>query len=538
MSSRAQNAARTLAAILFALAGPVAMAVYGHVTDTYLRYWLYLGAFAVLAISAPLGWLFFGTGRFRDRFKGVAVYGLVLALAIAAFRSLTRYEGSTSGTSLPKFVWRWTPEASAAADPAPLASPAPSAPVPVEETPAEGAVDVLDFLGPGRDGMWSDAELSASFDWENAPPEELWRIPVGLGWSSFVVKGRRAVTQEQRGDAELVTCYDLLTGAPLWAHSDPGTRFVDAIAHEHGAAKMGGDGPRATPTIHGDRVFAHGATGHLNCLKLNTGELVWSREVLGEGTTLIPKWGKSDSPLVLEKEGLVVVSGPESAAPTLAAFVMETGEPAWEYPGAGSSYSTPRLADLHGVRQILSVNAGDLTGNDPATGAALWRFPWRGANPKVGQPIDLPGDRVLVTASYGAGSYLVQIDRDAGQWTATAAWKSLRLKTKFSSAVVRGDHLYAFDEGRLACVEVATGNRVWKGGDYGFGQQLLVGDRLLVQAEDGRVALVNASPDSLIETASLDALHSLTWNVPALAGRYLLVRNDREAVCYRLAGKR
>lgn len=185
--------------------------------------------------------------------------------------------------------------------------------------------------------------------------------------------------------------------------------------------------------------------------------------------------------------------------------------------------------------QIVSVNAKDVTGHNPSTGEQLWRFDWPGKFPKVAQPLLVDDDLLLVTASYGVGSHLLKVQKQDEGWTVDRVWKTTRMKTKFSSASLLGGYAYGLDEGIMACIDLKTGKKVWKGGRYGFGQQLLVGDRLLVQAEQGGLVILKADPSGHEELAQVKALSHMTWNVPTLAGRYLLVRNDREVVCYRLA---
>ena len=108
------------------------------------------------------------------------------------------------------------------------------------------------------------------------------------------------------------------------------------------------------------------------------------------------------------------------------------------------------------------------------------------------------------------------------------------MKTKFSNVCVLEGFAYGLDEGRLACVDVATGKRKWRGTNYGYGQNLLVGKHLLVQSERGYVALVEANPEEFVELGRVEVMSDKTWNNPTLAGEYLLVRNDREAVCFRV----
>ena len=146
----------------------------------------------------------------------------------------------------------------------------------------------------------------------------------------------------------------------------------------------------------------------------------------------------------------------------------------------------------------------------------------------------LPSDQVLISSGYGVGAALFQIRAEGDTLVAEELWKNLRLKAKFANFVYRGDYIYGLDDGILACVSIADGKRVWKAGRYGHGQLLLVGDKLLVQSEDGELFLVNASPEAHIELGSLPVLNGKAWNTMALVGNQLLMRNHREAVCLQL----
>jgi outer membrane protein assembly factor BamB len=178
-----------------------------------------------------------------------------------------------------------------------------------------------------------------------------------------------------------------------------------------------------------------------------------------------------------------------------------------------------------------------VTGHDPADGRILWEYSWPGNFPKCSQPVPLKEDRVFISAGYGAGCAMLQIQAGSGgSMTVEEVWRNQTMKTEFTNVVVRDRYLYGLDDGILACVDLATGQRKWKdrAGNYGYGQILLVGDLLLVQSQAGPVALVEATPTRFHELGQLDALHSKTWNNPVLAGKYLVVRNDREAACYEL----
>lgn len=443
----------------------------------------------------------------------------VVLLCLVAAGMLFRYDGSADGAAMPSLVFRGYKRAALPPPPAQGAALK-------DETPPPGVADMPRFMGPAGDGNLPEATWHT--DWQTHPPREVWRQPVGAGWSGFAVVGSRAITQEQRGEKECVTCYDIATGALLWSHADQAL-FAES---------MGGSGPRATPTVNGasGRVFTLGGTGLLNCLDLKTGAVKWMRDILKETGSTSPTWGKSSSPLLVGE--LVVCSGGDKGA-SLIAFQAETGAVAWQGGTDGGNYSSPVLMKLAGREQIVTINHQSVTGHDPADGGVLWSFAWPGEFPKVCQPVVAGPDRILVTASYAMKSRLLEIKAGAdGAPQCVEVWSSSVPRTKFSSASVIGGHAYALDEGTLACVDLSNGERVWREGRYGFGQHVRVGSEwLLIQTERGAVVLVKASPQKLEEVSRLDALHSKTWNPPTLAGRWLLVRNDTEMVCYELAAK-
>lgn len=352
---------------------------------------------------------------------------------------------------------------------------------------------------------------------------------MGRGWSSFAVAGERAVTQEQRGEYETVVCYDLQTGADTWTHRDRAA-FRET---------MSGLGPRATPTIAGSRVYALGATGILNCLDLEPGERIWSRNILSEPPTENRLYGMCGSPLVVNELVIVCPGGKHASA---AAYQCTTGRRVWADGNAESSYSSPQFAKLAGRPQVLNFSAEGLYSHNLKTGKVLWSFPWV-SNPaeknNVCQPVPLPGsgtgpDSVLISSGYGQGCARLDVERNAGRFTVRERWSNGNLKSKFSSIVVHDGLAFGLDDGILACIDLNTGERRWKGGRYGHGQLILAGDLLLVQAEQGDVACVEVTSDGYRELARHPALDDRTWNHPALAGNLLLVRNDREAACYEL----
>jgi outer membrane protein assembly factor BamB len=250
------------------------VALWVHRSEMTHLWWVVFGAGMFSLLFLGLWYLVFGKAPLKTRRKrfGVALMAFALIGIIAS--RVIRYEGSTSGSSFPKFAWAWSPRTDDFPPPVIEATPA------TNSVDLTGAVaDLTDFLGPDRDGMWDSPTFGT--DWKTNPPELIWRRPIGKGWSGYTVSGNRAFTQQQVGDDEHVTALDLVTGADLWSHADPQTRLLLERA-ENGGAAMGGDGPRATPVLHAGRVYTMGGTGIVNCLDLATGEEIWSRHLLRE----------------------------------------------------------------------------------------------------------------------------------------------------------------------------------------------------------------------------------------------------------------
>jgi outer membrane protein assembly factor BamB len=501
---------------------------------------LQTGGTLILAWLALLVWLFFFSRLSRRaRLAGGAVALCAVAVVAGLFRirgvsgdfvpileprfarrpPLATVDPMVPAPTPPPTTLAGVPRTAMAPETAP--SPVTSAPAPISEKPAPARGSYPGFLGATGDAAVPDIRLAR--DWAARAPRLRWRQPIGPAWSGFAVSGERAVTQEQRGEDELVTAYDLSTGRLVWAHTHP-ARYATTIA---------GVGPRATPAIAGGRVFTMGATGVLSALDLESGRRLWSRPVLAETGATLPEWGKAASPLVVDGRVVVSAGGPNNQS--LVAYEGATGRMAWGAGTARVAYSSPRLAELAGSRQILMLNSATVSGHDAATGTLLWEHPFPAGQPNVATPAVLPGDRVLFSAGYGVGSRLFQITRDAaGALQPRLVWESPRLKSKFANLVVSGQHVYGLDDGVLTCIDPATGSRVWKDGRYGHGQMILAGGLLLVQTEEGEIVLIDPTPDGLRELTRFAALSDKTWNPPALAGALLVVRNDQEAAAYEL----
>ncbi|HJY86582.1 MAG TPA: PQQ-binding-like beta-propeller repeat protein [Candidatus Acidoferrales bacterium] len=373
------------------------------------------------------------------------------------------------------------------------------------------------FRGPHRDDNVPGVRIKT--DWTASPPVALWRRPVGPGWSSFAVRGGLIYTQEQRGPDEVVACYKLTTGEPVWAHRDS-ARFWES---------NGGPGPRATPTLNNGRVYAFGATGILNALNARDGAVVWSRNAASDTGTKVPTWGFASSPLVVGDIVIVAVAG------ELAAYDLGTGARRWFGPAGGASYSSPHRLTIDGVTQILLLSGVGVTSVALADGKPLWEHAWKGY-PIVQPALTANGD-VLISVSDNSGIRRLAVVHDPGGWRVEERWTSIGLKPYFNDFVVHKGHAFGFDGSILACIDLEDGKRKWKGGRYGNGQLVLLPDQdlLLVVSEEGELALVQATPDQFTELARFPAIEGKTWNHPVLAGDVLLVRNGEEMAAFRLS---
>lgn len=438
----------------------------------------------------------------------------IVALGLACFK-VDGFDGNLS----PKIRFRWAkPKDQILAETSRLPGNAKQS----VYVPLDRLTDSLQFFGSQRNGQ-VPGDLEPN--WRDRHPRLLWQQEMGSGWSSFAVTGDYAFTLEQRADQELTTCYEIKTGAAKWSHADT-TRFESTVA---------GIGPRTTPTIVGKKIVSLGGTGILNCLNIQTGKLIWSKNILDDNGADLPVWGKSCSPLIINGKVIVSAGGPDGHS--LVAYDLEDGHEIWSAGSSSSSYSSPVLVTLCGQEQILIVNADDVTSHDPDTGHILWTHPWTTVVTRVGIPIALSDDRVLLSAGYGVGCAMIQLRRESSEsFEIETLWTSRALKPKFTNLIVKEGFAFGIDDGKnMVCLDLSDGEVAWRKGRFGHGQTLLMGEHLIVQCENGDVALLEASPASFRELGRFKALDGICWNIPTISGRYLLVRNSQEAACFELA---
>ncbi|MBS0201776.1 MAG: PQQ-like beta-propeller repeat protein [Planctomycetes bacterium] len=430
------------------------------------------------------------------------------------------------GDGRPLFAWRWQAKDDTVDTTTPVQATRPADPsVMAVDLRVRQIHDLPAFRGPHRDGLFHDVSLDP--DWTRVPPQIVWQQPIGVGWSSYVMAGGYAVTQEQRGPDEAVVCYEVATGRECWEHRDQ-ARF-----HE----MMGGDGPRATPTLDEGDVYSLGATGLFHRLNGRDGRPVWTVNVITEANAPVSLFGLTGSPLIWDDTVIVNPGGKDAS---LVAYDKQTGQRRWAAGSSRTAYASPQAVRLCGRDQILAFNAEGLFAHAAEDGRILWSYPW--VTPpefnNVCQPVvwrdESAAETVFIASGYGKGCVLLEIECSDEQFQVTPRWQNTSLKVKFSSVVEHNGYVYGLDENILVCVDLRTGQRKWKGGRYGYGQLIRVESHLLVLTEDGDVVLCEATPEQHRELARLPVLNGRTWTHPALSGDTLLIRNDRDAACVKL----
>jgi outer membrane protein assembly factor BamB len=370
------------------------------------------------------------------------------------------------------------------------------------------------FRGPERDGIARGIRIRTSW---SKPPEELWRKDVGPGCGSFAVMGDHIFTQEQRGENEAVTCYELKTGRLVWIHNDK-ARFYEPHA---------GAGPRSTPALSGNRVITLGATGILNVLDAGSGNSVWTRNAVTDTGEKIPVWGICGSPLVYK--GLVIVS----VSGRLAAYNMEDGKPAWTGDDGGECYTSPQLFSIAGKEQVVFMSDSGAVSVDPASGKKLWDYRWK-CEGRILQAAMID-DGIFMLTKENSGLKKLAVTNTDSTWVVKEIWDSPEVKAYFNDFTINKGFAYGYDGPTMTCTDLQTGKTMWRGARYrGFHILFPEQNEIVILTEKGEIAVVKADPSRFTELIRFRALNGRTWNHPAISENTLLVRNDREMAAYRI----
>ena len=390
----------------------------------------------------------------------------------------------------------------------------------VGQVAAQAGGDWPQWRGANRDGISKETGLMKQ--WPADGPALLWKATgAGGGYSSFSVANSRLYTMGLRGTREFIIAFDVATGKEAWATPHGGAFRNDR-----------GDGPRGTPTIDGDRLYALGGNGDLSALETRTGKVVWTMNVLEKFGGSNITWGISESPLVIGDKVLVNAGGPGAS---IVALNKKDGTVVWKSQSDRAGYSSAMPVQIGNTTQVVFFTHTRAVGLDPKDGKLLWEY-GRAANnvANAATPI-VRGNRVFISSDYGTGAGLVEISAGG----AKEVYFTKDMRNHHSSSILIGDHLYGFSGGILTAMKFDTGEVAWKDRSVGKGSIVFADGHLYALSENGVVGLVEATPTGYVEKGRFriqqDSLP--TWAHPVVAGGRLYIRDQDTIYAYDVRGK-
>jgi outer membrane protein assembly factor BamB len=373
------------------------------------------------------------------------------------------------------------------------------------------------WRGPQQDGISRETGLLAP--WPEKGPPELWRVPLGNGFSAVSVVGGRAFTLFGSTEGEFAAAFNVADGKTLWK-----TRLSDLLKNA-----SYGDGPRATPAVDSGRVYALSGQGALRCLDAGDGHTVWGCDLLAKFGGNPPEYGFSASPVVMGNM-LVVVAG-AGHGKTLAAFDKASGKVFWTALDDRIGYSTPRQVTIDGASQIIVLTGEAVVSVSPKDGKEFWRQAWKTElDANVATPV-ISGNRLFISTGYSTGCASFELSVKDGTPAAKELWASKKMKNYFSTSVLVDGYLYGFDNNKLTCLDFHTGKTMWQTGGFNRGSLIVADGKLIIFGDQGLLALAEISPDSYKEISKFQFCDERTWTVPTLSGGRLFLRNEKELAC-------
>ena len=366
-----------------------------------------------------------------------------------------------------------------------------------------------DHTGISKETGWFDA---------SAGVKVLWEKKIGTGYSSIAVGGGRAFTMGYADNKDTVFCFDAKTGKKIWAHS---YAAGPSVPNEWMGGHKGG--PYATPTIDGDNVYTVSKHGDVHCLSADDGKVKWKAKY----KCRIPKWGFAGSALV-SGDMLILNSGTAGMA-----LNKNTGKRVW-FNGPGlCGYSTPMPIEYNGKPHVLLFTAETVVLVAVDDGKKAWEFPWKTRyEVNAADPI-IVGKNVFLSSGYGFGCGLAPI----GKPNAKPIWKNKNMKNHLSGCVMLDGHLYGFDESKLTCLDLKTGEKKWSEDSLGKGSLMLADGKLIALSDKGKLVIAAASPDGYKVLSSGVILKAGTqcWTMPVLSDGLIYARNtDGDLVCVKV----
>ncbi len=373
------------------------------------------------------------------------------------------------------------------------------------------------WRGPDRDGV---AELDHAITW----PKELklqWKVEVGEGHSSPIAVGDRVYLLARRGENEVAMSLSLDTGKTIWQQSYPAPYEMVSVARAHGK------GPKSTSVVDGGRLYTFGISGILSAFDAASGKLLWRKDFSKQYKSTWPLYGTAMSPLVADVRVIAHVGGHDDGA--LIAFDSQTGNEVWSWSGDGPGYTSPVLATLGGVRQVVTQTQQNIAGFAFDDGKLLWKIAFTTPYDQNAVTPAVYKDTVIFSG-HQQRTFAVRVTQSGGKWIAEEVWTNSDVPMYMSSPVLRGDYLYGFTEkrkGSLFCLDASNGKVQWtdEGRQADNASLALAGDHLLMLTTQGELLLIPADPGGYSVTEAYDVADTPTWAHLAIIGSRILVKD-------------
>lgn len=401
--------------------------------------------------------------------------------------------------------------------------------------PAVLATDWPQFRGTQGDGISSEVDLSRS--WPEGGPPELWRQPLGEGFSALSIAGDQIFTLFAEGEDEVVASYRVKDGSEVWRRK-AGKKFLDHW----------GNGPRATPAVDGDTVYALASNGTLLALGTADGQTVWKVELeerfgsanrpldLGDAAPPghaggAPFWGYCSSPWI-EDDLLIVYTG-AGKGNSMVALDKATGETRWNRLDHHPSYSSPYVVALAGERQIVTAMADEIVSLSLA-GDQLWSYPWARFN--VSQPVFVPPNRLFFSSPNDVGGIMLAIHKTAQGMTVEEVWRERRMRNTWQSSIAHDGTIVGFDNATLKVLS-QEGEVLWAKRGLGKGSLTMADDLLFLLSDRGVLTVAEWSREGFRQLSQQTVLSGATLTAPVIAKGKLFLRDHQEMVCLDLRSK-
>jgi outer membrane protein assembly factor BamB len=384
---------------------------------------------------------------------------------------------------------------------------------------AQAPPDWYQWRGPNRDGHSAETGLLQS--WPQGGPRRLWQATgAGTGYSSFSASQGRLYTQGARGGTEYVMAFDAATGRKVWETAN-GARFRNEQ----------GDGPRGTPTVDGDRVYAFGGSGELSALDPATGRKIWSVDVVHTFGGNTPYWGYSESPLIVG-DRIVLNAGGRRAS--IVAIEKATGKPIWQNHNDEAGYSSPMLLRTGSLQQVVFFTGQRALAVDPRDGRLLWTYN-RASNStaNIATPV-VDGNRVFFSSDYGTGGALLTVKAAGNVAAAEEVYFTREMRNHHATSVLVGDTLYGYSSSILTARDFNSGKMAWRDRSVGKGSLIYDDQRLYLYSENGVAGLVEANPTGYREHGrfSISTSGPPTWSHPIISNGTLILRDHDNVYAY------